>query len=79
MNTVPTWKKIVAFLLDLIGSFVVFGYIIALLTGNTSQGGFSLNGGPAFLLFAIVIVYFVVMNKFVGGTLGKRIFGIARK
>ncbi|HSX48447.1 MAG TPA: RDD family protein [Candidatus Nanoarchaeia archaeon] len=79
MNTVPTWKKVIAFLLDLIGSFVVFGYIIALLTGNTSQGGFSLSGAPAFLLFAIVIVYFVVMNKFLGGTLGKRIFGIAGK
>ena len=47
-----------------------------MLTGDTTAGGFELNGGPALLLFVLVIAYFVVMNKWLGGTLFKRLFGI---
>lgn len=76
---VPTWKKVLAFIVDFVGSFVVFGYAIALLTGNTTEDGFALSGGPAFLLFALVIAYFVVLNKYCGGTLGKRLLGATSK
>lgn len=75
----PMWKRILAFLLDLIGSFILFGWIIAKFTGETTEEGFNLTGGSAFLLFALVIAYFVIFNKFLGGTIGKRIFGIAKK
>lgn len=59
-------------MLDLIGSFFVFGYAIALVTGNTSEGGFSLDGGWAVLLVAVVVAYFVLMKRFFGATLGQR-------
>jgi len=75
----PMWKRILAFILDLVGSFILFGWIIAKFTGETTEGGFALTGGSAFLLFALVIAYFVIFNKFLGGTIGKRIFGIAKK
>ena len=74
----PMWKKVLAFIIDLFGSYFILGYIIGALTGGISDGGFSLNGGPAFLLFALVVAYFVVMNKYLGGTVGKRILGIAK-
>lgn len=77
MTNAPVWKKVLAFIIDLVGSFVILGFVIAVATGNTTDNGFSLNGGPALLLFALVIAYFVVMNKKFGGTLGKRLFGIA--
>ena len=44
-NPAPKWRRVAAFLLDLIGSFFVFGYGIALATGNTTGGGFNLDGG----------------------------------
>lgn len=75
----PMWKRVLAFILDLLGSFILFGWIIAKFTGETTQEGFNLTGGSAFLLFALVIAYFVIFNKFLGGTIGKRIFGIAKK
>lgn len=61
-----TWRVVLAFILDLIGSFALFGYIIASVTGDTTQGGFELTGGPALVLFALVIAYFVLMPRFGG-------------
>ncbi|MBZ0216913.1 MAG: hypothetical protein K8F25_10200 [Fimbriimonadaceae bacterium] len=69
------WRVILAFILDLLTSFFVFGYIIAKFTGNTTESGFELNGMPAIILFALVIAYFVVGRKFLGGTLWQRILG----
>jgi uncharacterized RDD family membrane protein YckC len=66
-------RIILAFVLDLITSFLVVGYIIAKITGNTTDGGFQLNGGPALLLFALVIAYFVGMGRYGGGTIWQRI------
>jgi hypothetical protein len=76
MNNAPLWKKIIAFFIDLFGSFIVLGYLIALVTGGTTEGGFQLNGMPAFALFAAVILYFILMNKYAKGTLGKHLMGI---
>lgn len=75
---VASWRIIVAFLLDLITSFLVLGYLIALIFGGTTEDGFSLQGGTALLLFAAVIAYFVVFNRFLGGTIWKRILGAVR-
>jgi uncharacterized RDD family membrane protein YckC len=75
----PTWKKVLAFIVDLLVSFLVLGYLVAAMTGGLTSDGFSLEGGPAFLVFALVVLYFVLMNKFVGGTLGKMLFGIKKK
>ncbi len=79
MNPAPTWKKVIAFFIDLLGTFIIFGYVIALITGNTTDEGFQLNGLPAFVLFASIIGYFIAMNKFAGGTLGKKLLGIGTK
>lgn len=68
-----SWRIILAFILDLITAFMVIGYIVALLTGNTTENGFQLNGLPALVLFALVIAYFVVFNRFLGGTIWKYI------
>jgi len=75
----PTWKKVIAFIIDLIVSFLVFGYLVAAMTGGLTDGGFSLEGGPAFLVIILVVLYFVLMNKFAGGTLAKMLFGISKK
>ena len=68
-------KKIAAGILDFITSFGGFGYIIAKFTGNTTEGGFELNGINAGILFALVIAYFVLMPKFAGGTIWQHIMG----
>jgi hypothetical protein len=46
--------------------------LIALATGNTTDSGFELNGTPAFLAFALIIAYFILMPRF-GGTIWQRI------
>ena len=73
-----TWKVVLAALLDFLLVFLVAGYLIAVLTGNTKQGGFSLNGAPAIALLVVIIAYFWGMKR-VGGTLFQRLFGIAGK
>lgn len=73
-----TWKVVLAALLDFLLIFLVAGYVIAALTGGTTEGGFQLNGAPALALFAVIIAYFWGMKR-LGGTLFKRLFGIAGK
>lgn len=51
------------------------GYLIAALTGNLAEEGFNLKGGPALLLFAIVILYFVIFRRYLGGTVFQRLLG----
>jgi len=68
-----TWRRVLALIFDLISAFIVLGFLIAKLTGGTTDDGFQLNGWPAFLLFALVIAYFVVFNRFLGGTIWKYI------
>jgi hypothetical protein len=73
---VGTWRKVLAAIFDFFTILFVAGYGVAYFTGNTTEGGFQLNGGPAFLAFAIMIAYFVIFSKFLGGTLWQRIFGV---
>jgi hypothetical protein len=65
-----------AAILDFIFVFAIAGNAIASMTGNTSEEGFELKGGPAFILFAIVILYFVVFTRYLGGTLWQRLLGV---
>lgn len=74
----PILLRILAFVLDFFTVFLLFGYLIAKVTGNTTEGGFELNGTPALILFALMIAYFVVCYKFLGGTLWQRVFRIHR-
>ena len=70
---VATWRKVVAALLDFIFIFWLAGFLIGYFTGNLSDQGFKLEGGPALLLFAVVILYFVIFRRFLGGTLFQRL------
>ena len=74
----PVWKRVVASILDFIMAFAVAGYLIGAATGGLQPGGFNLDGWPAVLLFAIIIVYFYVGRRMAGGTLWDRFFGISR-
>lgn len=68
-----TWRIVLAFILDFIMVFWVFGLLVASIFGGTTEGGFNLSGGPAILLFALMIAYFVIFNRYLGGTIWKRI------
>lgn len=74
-KNVPIWRIVLAAVLDTITAFFAFGYVIAVATGNTTDAGFQLSGGPAFVLFATIIAYFAIGNR-TGGTLWKRILGV---
>ena len=69
-------RIVFAAILDFFTVFLVGGYVIAKMTGNTTEGGFSLEGGPALMLFGLIIVYFVVLGKYAGGTIWQRILGV---
>ena len=77
-HQVATWRIVVAFILDLLTAFFVFGYVIGLLFGGATSSGFSLEGGPALLLFAAIVAYFVIFKRFLGGTVWKRVLGAVR-
>jgi hypothetical protein len=70
---VSTWRKVFAAILDFIFIFAISGYVIAHFTGNTTDEGFDLKGGPALLLFAIVILYFILFRRYLGGTIFQRL------
>ena len=72
---VSTWRKVVAAILDFLFVFFVGGYAIGYMTGNLTDEGFSLNGGPALILFAIIVLYFIVFTRYLGGTLFQRLLG----
>lgn len=75
MEPVGVGRRAVAILVDMVLLFIV-GYVIALATGATTAGGFSLRGGPAFVWFGIALAYYVVMEALSGATLGKRAMGL---
>lgn len=52
---------------------------IAYLTGDLTEEGFSLKGGPAFMLFAIIILYFIVFARYLGGTVWQRLLRALRR
>ena len=74
----PTWKRILAPILDWVTVFSVGGYLIGATTGGLEPGGFDLQGWPALLLLVVVIAYFYIGRRVVGGTLWDRFFGIGR-
>jgi hypothetical protein len=68
-----TWRKVLAAILDFLMVFFVGGYAIGYLTGGTTAEGFKLEGAPAIVLFALIVVYFVAGSKYLGGTVWQRI------
>lgn len=70
---VATWRKVLAAVLDFLMVFFVGGYAIGYLTGGNTPEGFKLEGAPAIVLFALIVVYFVAGSKYLGGTVWQRI------
>ncbi|MBX9645688.1 MAG: hypothetical protein K2X57_01370 [Xanthobacteraceae bacterium] len=70
---VATWRKIVAAVLDFVTVFFGGGYAIGSLTGNLTAEDFKLEGMPALILLALVIIYFVAGSKYLGGTIWQRV------
>jgi hypothetical protein len=77
-TSAPTWRIVLAAILDFITIFFVGGFIIGWLSGGLTGNGFNLNGLPALALFALIIAYFVLGKRVFGGTLWKRILGTVR-
>jgi len=70
MEAVGVGRRAVAIIIDSILLFIV-GYLVASLTGQTTEEGFNMTGAPFFLWIIISIGYYVVMEKLRGATLGK--------
>lgn len=51
---------------------------MAAVAGGRTPQGFALNGVPAFIAFALIIAYFVVLGRFFGGTLWQRLLKARR-
>ena len=75
MEPVGVGRRAVAVIIDTILLMVV-AWLIAAMTGGTTAEGFNISGAPAFLMFAIALAYFIVMEKTSGATLGKRAMGL---
>ena len=75
VKPVSTWRKVFAAVLDFLTVFFVVGYVIGYSTGDLTTDGFKLDGMPALILFAVIVVYFVVGSKYLGGTIWQRILG----
>jgi hypothetical protein len=73
-----TWRIVLAAILDFFTIFWVAGFAVASIFGGTTDNGFSLEGGPALLFFALIVAYFVIFNKYLGGTIWKRILKAKR-
>ena len=73
VQSVPTWRRVLAAILDFVTIFFVGGYAIGYFTGNLTSEGFNLQGATALILFAIIVVYFVAGSKYLGGTIWQRI------
>lgn len=74
-NYVGLGLRFVALVIDVI-ILGILGYLIGAVTGGTSGAGFQLEGGPAFLYYLLSFLYYVLMEAFMGGTVGKLALGM---
>ena len=70
-----TWRIVIAAILDFFFAFFTAGFAVGAATGGLTDGGFKLEGWPALVLFAAVVLYFIVFRRFLGGTLFQRLLG----
>jgi hypothetical protein len=75
-NPVSHWRIILAFVLDFFSAFLILGTFISSATGSTADKGFTLSGWPALVFIISLIGYFVIFNRFFGGTIWKHILGV---
>ena len=68
-------RRFVAVLIDGVLMFAV-AFVLSLIFGGAGGEGFSLSGAPAFLWFLIGVAYFILMEAYVGATVGKLALGM---
>lgn len=73
-----TWRIVTAAILDFITAFIVLGFIVATVLGGRTDTGFKLEGLPALVFFILIVAYFIVFNRYLGGTIWKRILRAQR-
>ena len=61
--------------------FLVIGFAVAGQTGNTTESGFEMEGGPAILTilltYGAMVLYFIIYETFGGGrSFGKQLLGL---
>lgn len=71
MEAIGVGRRAVAVIIDSILLFIV-GYLIAAVSGQTTAGGFHIEGAPFFVWVLVGLAYYVVMEAVSGATLGKR-------
>lgn len=74
-KNVSVGLRFVAIIVDSIILFIV-AYLIAIVTGGTTAGGFELQGGPFFLFSLLAFLYYWLLEAFIGGTPGKLVLGL---
>ena len=72
----PLLVRIVAFFIDLVIAFVFAVVLTSVTLGQRTSSGFIVAGWRAGVLLALVFLYFFILNKYLGGTLAKRLFRI---
>ena len=75
MQGVGVARRAAAIIVDAI-LLMIIGWIIAKFTGQTTEEGFNLMGGPALLWFLVSFGYYIVMEAMWAGTLGKKALGL---
>jgi uncharacterized RDD family membrane protein YckC len=75
MQYIGVGRRAVATIIDAVVFFII-GYIIALLTGQTFEVGYEIEGGPALLAFLFWLLYYIVLEATLGATLGKMLLGM---
>jgi hypothetical protein len=74
----PTWRVVIAYILDAFTVFFGFGYLIGWLTGGLTSSGFAINGLPALAMFVLIIAYFIICHRYLRGTLWRHILRVPR-
>jgi hypothetical protein len=69
----PFWRRGLAGFLDFLTVFFVGGYVIGKFTGETTSDGFNLTGAAALALLVLLVAYFYLGWKKLGGTIWQRI------
>ena len=72
---VSTWRKVFAAILDFIFIFGIAGYAIGHFTGNTTDEGFDLKGGPACSCSRSSSSISSMFTRYLGGTVFQRLLG----
>ena len=68
------WRKVLAAILDFVTISIAGGFAVAYVTGRIlPEGGFSLSGIPGLVFVAVIVAYFIIFTKFLGGTLWQRL------